>query len=136
MVITRKSQVMLNFLDIRVVINEKEIYPLQKEKPVVVQVARTNTVIVATDGFHFTPRLLVGTEPGVIQYLHVACTIDDNLFFSGFLFTVLALLLGIISDFLPGKILCFLPVAYLLYAFYLRRKYFLKVIVAESPFSK
>jgi hypothetical protein len=54
-VITRKNQVLLSFLKIRVVVNGKDIYPLLNNRPVVITVQENHPKIVVTDGF-ITPN--------------------------------------------------------------------------------
>ncbi|MBS1920342.1 MAG: hypothetical protein JST17_08820 [Bacteroidetes bacterium] len=71
-VISRKNQVLLSFLKIRVVVNGNMIYPLIKNQPLVISVKENHPKIVITDGFHHTKPLEL-----VYHHLH---TIISKLF--------------------------------------------------------
>jgi hypothetical protein len=134
LIITRKSQVLLNFLDVRVVVNGNRIYPLQKEQPVQLFSPSPKVALVVSDGFHITPNLAVALSHQKPTVIHITCAIDDGLFYAGLLLTLIFLLVGLISDFFVGKILCFFPVFYFLYWYYLRRPEFIRVMLTTSTF--
>ncbi len=118
---------LLNFLDVRVVINGNVIYPLRREEPVVITLPQRPTSLVVTDGFHISPPMQVDCFPRQACYLHVVCAIDDGLVYVGILLLAICILVGIISDILLLKFLSFLPLVYFLFHYYINRKAFLQI---------
>ena len=74
--ISRTSQVLLSFLAVRIIVNNKEIYPLLTDKPVVIPVEHNFPKIVATDGFHYTKPLELKYEEPIYYPFKVSCAID------------------------------------------------------------
>lgn len=131
-VIRRSNQLLLNFLKLNVIVNNKDIYPLLNDEPVLVPVSTTKPVLVATDGFHHSkPLRLLYKEPGYCT-VYVTCRIENAqlwvaasllvfLYFSGFLMDVLFL-----------KIMSFVPILIVLFAYYINRKNFIKLVPVQS----
>ena len=118
---------MLSFLKLRVVVNNREIYPLLDGEPVVIPVEKDCPKIVITDGFHFTkPVELVFKEPSYFNF-NVVCAIDDLHLFTAFGFLVLLYLLGFLTGVFIIKALSFLPILWLLFHYYLNRKQFIRI---------
>ena len=116
---------MLRFLDIRVIINDKEIYPLLTTRPVIIPVEKDHLNIVISDGFHFTkPLELVYDRPGYFNF-EVTCRIDDLALLGGLFLLVIFFLLGLFTGLLILQLLSFLPVICLLFFYYVNRKNFL-----------
>ena len=128
-VITRKNQVLLSFLKIRVVVNGKDIYPLTNDKPVVITVQENHPKIVVTDGFHFTKPLELVYHHLNTYYFKVDCAIGDFQLLAGFFFLALLYLTGFYSDIFIVKLLSFLPLMYMLFLYYINRKEFLQITV-------
>jgi hypothetical protein len=61
----------------------------------------------------------------------VDCAIDDNLIAAGFVLMALLYAAGLTSDILFLKLLSFLPVIYFLYEYYLNRKDFIQLRLAN-----
>lgn len=121
---------LLNFLDVRVVINGNVIYPLRRDEPVVITLPKKPSSLVATDGYHISPPLQVECAPRKACHLYVVCAIDDGLFYTGLLLLGVCALVGVISDILLLKFLSFLPLLYFLFHYYIRRRAFLQVRMA------
>lgn len=118
---------MLSFLKLRVVVNNRDIYPLPDTEPVVIPVEKDCPRIVITDGFHFTkPLELVFKEPAYFNF-NVVCAIDDLQLLTAFLFLVLLYLLGFLTGIFIVKALSFLPIIWLLFRYYLNRKEFIRI---------
>ena len=117
----------MNFLNVQVIINGKEIYTLPKEQPVLVAMSKNVVSLVATDGFHVTQPLEL-EYPGPKTYrLKVVCAIDDNLLLTGALLLLILFFVGIISDIFIFRLLSFGPILYFLFFYYLNRKTFLQI---------
>ena len=106
-IIARKNQVLLSFLNIRVIVNNKEIYPLLTTQPVIIPVEKDQLSIVITDGFHFTrPLRLTYDQPGYFNF-EVTCIVEDLQLPGGSLLLVICFLLALFTGFLVLKILSF-----------------------------
>jgi len=127
-VITRKNQVLLSFLKIRVVIDKKQIWPLADCNPVVITLAENDLQLLATDGFHFSrPLTLHYPKEGTYFRLKIVCAIDDRSLLTGALILVVSYLLGFYTGFLLLKIISFLPLIYFLLYYYVNRRDFIQV---------
>jgi hypothetical protein len=130
-IFTRKNQVMLSFLKLRVVVNNREIYPLVDSEPVVIAVEKDCPKIVITDGFHFTkPVELVFKEPSYFNF-NVVCAIDDLHLYTAFCFLVILYLLAFFTGILAIKVLSFVPIIWLLSHYYFNRKQFIRITQAD-----
>jgi hypothetical protein len=111
-----------------VIVNNKEIYPLLSNKPVVIEVKENYPRIVVTDGFHFTrPVELTYKVPSYYRF-KVACTIDDLQLLGGSFFLIFLYLLGFFTGFFILKLLSFVPVICFLAVYYLNRRSFIKIV--------
>lgn len=126
-IVTLKEQVLLNFLKVRVIVNDKDIYPLLNHEPVVIPVEKDNPKIVITDGYHFTkPLQLTYRQPGYFNF-NVVCAIDNLQLLAAGLILAILYLLGFWTDFFFLKLLSFTPIAWMLAYYYINRKGFLKL---------
>ena len=109
------------------IVNNKEIYPLTNEDPVVIEVYDKHPRIVVTDGFHFTkPIDLNYTQPSYYHF-KVVCSIDDMQLLGNIFVLIVFYLLGFFTGSLVLKLLSFLPILYLLFAYYIDRKSFIQI---------
>jgi hypothetical protein len=118
---------MLSFLKLRVVVNNREIYPLLNTEPVIIPVEKDCPRIVITDGFHFTkPVELNFKEPSYFNF-NVVCAIDDLHLYTALFFLVLLYLLGFMTGIFIIKALSFVPILWLLFQYYLNRRQFIQI---------
>jgi len=118
---------LLGILNVRVIVNNKEIYPLTNEDPVVIEVYDKHPRIVVTDGFHFTkPIDLNFTQPSYYHF-KVVCSIDDMQLLGNVFVLIVFYLLGFFTGSFVLKLLSFLPIFYLLFAYYIDRRSFLQI---------
>ena len=109
------------------IVNNKEIYPLTNEDPVVIEVYDKHPRIVVTDGFHFTkPIDLNYTQPSYYHF-KVVCSIDDMQLLGNVFVLIVFYLLGFFTGSFVLKLLSFLPIFYLLFAYYIDRKSFIQI---------
>ena len=126
-VISKKSQILLSFLKVKVIVNNKQIYPLLNDKPVLIEVENSNTKIVISDGFHFTaPIELNYTQPS-FYYFKVCSPVTDIQLWGGVFLTAFLFWLGMRTHFLLIQITSFIPVCILLILYYLKRRSFIVV---------
>ncbi len=118
-------------MKVRVIVNNKEIYPLLNDKPVVIPVDLNYPRIVVTDGFHFTkPLELVYEEPSYYTF-DVSCAITDLQLMGGFFFMVLFYLLGFWTDVFLIKLISFVPIILFIFFYYINRKKFIRLVPAR-----
>jgi hypothetical protein len=119
--------VLLSFLKVRIVVNNKDIYPLLSNKPVIIPVEENYPKIVATDGFHFTkPLELVYQEPSYYKF-RVDCAIDDLQLLGGSFLLVMLYLLGFFTGIFLIKLLSFAPIVWFLFLYYINRRDFIRI---------
>lgn len=131
LVVTRKSQLLLNFFNIRVVVNGNQIYQLDKEQSVVIPLENNRPKLVVTDGFHYTQSLEVACQRITTYYLKIVCAIDDNLIAAGMVLLGLFYIVGLVSGIPLLQALSFLPIIYFLYYYYINREEFIKVKLVQ-----
>ena len=107
--------------------NDKIIYQLDKETPVIVPLVSNRANIIITDGFHFSYPYNIECNPKSIQHLKVSCTIEDEELIIGFFLILLFYAAALSSDILILKLMSFLPILQFLNQFYIRRKAFIRV---------
>lgn len=128
-IITRKNQALLSFLKIRVIVNNKDIYPLLDTAPVIIPLEDDHSKIVVTDGFHFTkPIDLVFKQPSYFNF-NVVCAIDDFQLWAAAAMLIILYLLGFFTGIFIIKLLSFLPIIWFLF-YYINRKDFIKIVRA------
>ena len=121
---------MLSFLKITVVVDNKEIYPLLNDQPVVISVNDDHPKIVITDGFHFTkPLELAYCEPSYYNF-EIVCAIDDLQLLGGFFLLIFFYLFGFLTGFFLLKLVSFAPIIYFLFLYYINRKKFIRITSA------
>jgi hypothetical protein len=112
---------------VRVIVNNKEIYPLLSNEPVVIEVKDTHPKIVVTDGFHFTKPIELNYKQPSYYHFKVVCSIDDIQLIGNCFVLIFFYLLGFYTGVFAMKLLSFLPIVYLLFAYYIDRKSFLQI---------
>jgi hypothetical protein len=126
-VITRKNQVLLNFLRVRAVVNGKEIYPLSNKRPVTITVMQNNPKVVITDGYHITKPVELVYHHLDTYYFKVICAIDNTQLLAGSFLLIVLYLIGIYTGLLIIKLTSILPILYYLFYYYINRKDFLQI---------
>ena len=109
------------------IVNNKEIYPLTNEDPVVIEVYDKHPRIVVTDGFHFTKPIDLNYKQPSYYHFKVVCSIDDMQLLGSIIVLIVFYLLGFFTGNLILKLLSFLPIFYLLFAYYIDRKSFIQI---------
>jgi hypothetical protein len=126
-VVTRKKQILLSFLNIRIIVNGSQIYPVRHGQRVVISVDRNNPKIVVTDGYHFTKPLELVYHHLHTYYFKIVCAIDDTQLVAGFSILVVFYLLGFFTGFFALKLLSLFPILYFLFLYYINRKEFIQI---------
>ena len=125
--ITRKKQILLRFLSIRVIVNGVEIYPVKQGERLVISMESNNPKVVVTDGYHFTKPLELVYHHLHTYYFKIVCAIDDTQLLAGCCLLALFYLLGFATGFLVLKLLSLFPILYFLFLYYINRKEFIQI---------
>jgi len=126
-VITRKKQILLSFLNISVIVNEKEIYPVKPGQRIVISIEKNNPKIVVTDGYHFTQPLELVYHHLHVYYFKIICAIDDTQLVAGSGVLILFYLMGFVTGIFILKLASLFPVLYFLFLYYINRKEFIQI---------
>ncbi|HET6766052.1 MAG TPA: hypothetical protein VFH08_01590 [Chitinophagaceae bacterium] len=118
---------LLSILNVRVIVNNKEIYPLSNTEPVIIEVQDSHPRIVVTDGFHFTRPIDLTYKQPSYYHFKVVCSIDDLQLLGNAFVLIVFYLLGFFTDSFVLKLLSFLPILYLLFAYYIDRDSFIQI---------
>ncbi len=108
--ISRESSLLLNFLNLRVIINGKSIYQLEKKGSVAIGLKENRPNIVVTDGFHYTRPVMLTFKQLNVYYLQVVCAVSNDQIIAGILCMLLGGSVGMISGILVMKLIAFLPI--------------------------
>jgi len=82
---------------------------------------------VVTDGFHFTKPIELTYKQPSYYHFKVVCSIDDLQLLGNFFVLVVFYLLGFFTGSFILRLFSFLPVLYLLFAYYIDRKSFIQI---------
>lgn len=118
---------LLSILNVRVIVNNKEIYPLTNTDPVIIEVKDKHSRIVVTDGFHFTRPIDLSYKQPSYYHFKVVCSIDDLQLLGNAFVLIVFYLLGFFTGTFVLKLLSFLPILYLLFAYYIDRNSFIQI---------
>ncbi|HEU4860581.1 MAG TPA: hypothetical protein VFT15_12125 [Chitinophagaceae bacterium] len=121
-------------LNVRVIVDNKEIYPLSNTEPVIIEVKDNHSRIVVTDGFHFTRPIDLTYKQPSYYHFKVVCSIDDMQLLGNAFVLIVFYLLGFYTGTLALKLLSFLPIVYLLFAYYIDRNSFIQI--KQDKFAK
>jgi len=114
-------------LNIRVIVNNREIYPLLTDEPVIIEVYDNHPKVVVTDGFHFTKPINLDYKEPSYYHFKVVCSIDDLQLLGNVFVLIVFYLLGFYTGSFALKALSFLPIFYLLFAYYIDKKSFIQI---------
>ena len=109
------------------IVNNKEIYPLNNTEPVIIEVKDNHPRIVVTDGFHFTRPIDLTYKQPSYYHFKVVCSIDDMQLLGNAFVLIVFYLLGFFTGTFVLKLLSFLPILYLLFAYYIDRNSFIQI---------
>ena len=127
---------LLSILNVRVIVNNKEIYPLNNTEPVIIEIKDNHPRVVVTDGYHFTKPIDLTYKQPSYYHFKVVCAIDDMQLLGNFFILALFYLLGFLTGVFILKLVSFVPILYLLFAYYMDRNSFLQIRQDRSLRSK
>lgn len=124
--VVQKNHLMLRFLELRLVVNGMHIYPLRKNKPVLITVPTNPSRLVVTDGFHISRPLDLRYRQRIGRF-KVVCAIDNDLLVGGLIFMLMFFSMGATSGVFVLQLFSMLPLVYILFLYYIRRKEFIQI---------
>ncbi len=126
-VVVKKPQLLLRVSRIRIVLDGKDIYPLENNKKVVIDVDHNNPILVVTDGYHISRPLELVYYHLNTYYFRVECGMDDGQLIAGLCLTFVFFLVGLVMRMWVFPLLSLAPVLYILFLYYINRKDFLSL---------
>jgi hypothetical protein len=127
-IIKSKKQLLFSFLNLRAIVNGREIYPLNAIEPVIIPVIQNNPRLVITDGYHITKPLKLVYKEIPIYCFMVDCAITDLQLIIGFIIIIGFFVSGLITGVLILQVFSFLPLIYFIFFYYLNRKEFIRLV--------
>jgi hypothetical protein len=125
-VVVQKNHVMLGFLKLRLVVNGMHIYPLRKNKPVLISIPTNPSRLVVTDGFHISQPVELRHRQRT-GYFTIVCAIDNDMLGGGVIFMLMFFAMGSTSGVFVLQLFSMLPIIYILFLYYIRRKEFIQI---------
>lgn len=107
--------------------NDKNIYQLDKNKPIIIPLANKHSKIVVTDGYHYTKSLELAYHQIHTYYFKVVCAINDEQLALGAILLSLFYFAGLTSGIIFMQVISVLPILYFLYWYYINRNDFLQI---------
>lgn len=126
-VIVKKPQLMLRLSRISVILDGKDIYPLESGHKVLIDIDHNNPVLVVTDGYHISKPLELVYHHLNTYYFRVECGMDDGQLISGLSISLLFFLTGLLTHWVIFPLLSLGPIFYILFLYYILRKDFLSL---------
>jgi hypothetical protein len=108
-------------------VNGHFIYPLVRNRPVVIDMPTNPTKLVVTDGFHITSPLNVTYAKNYTRYFTIVCIIEDAQLIIGFILTLVLYAMGLTSGIIFLQMLSMMPIFYFLFLYYIKRKDFIRI---------
>ena len=124
--VVQKNHVLLRFLKLRLVVNGMHIYNLRKNKPVLVTMPTNPSRIVVTDGFHITQPVDLPYRQRT-SYFHIECAVDNDVLVGGLIFMLMFFAMGSTSGVFVLQLFSMLPIGYVLFSYYIRRREFIQI---------
>jgi hypothetical protein len=118
---------LLRLSKIRIVLDGKDIYPVENNQKVTIHVDHNNPIVVVTDGYHISRPLELVYHHLNTYYFRVECGMDDGQLVSGLTLTTVFFLAGFFTHWLVFALLSMAPILYILFLYYIRRKDFLSL---------
>jgi hypothetical protein len=108
-------------------VNGHYIYPLIRNKPVVIDMPTNPTKLVVTDGFHITNPVNVTYSKGYTRYFTIVCIIEDAQLIVGLILVIVLYAMGFTSGIVFLQLLSMAPVLYFLFVYYIKRQKFIRI---------
>lgn len=125
--IVRKKRLLLRLLPLRMVVNGSDIYSLREKQPLIISTRHCPAQLVVSNGFHFSPPVQLDTLQQDKYALEVDCQIDDIRILSTVFVTILLFGFYWITGMRGMQVAANIPLLYLLWLFYFRRKQMLVI---------
>lgn len=108
-------------------VNGRVIYPLVKNKPIVIDMPSNPSRLVITDGFHITQPMEFKYSYRDKNFFKIVCAIEDEQLIVGFLIIALLYAMGATSGMFVLQLISIAPIFYFLFLYYINRKEFIQI---------
>lgn len=102
------------------------IYNLRCKNPVLVTMPTNPSRIVVTDGFHITQPMELRYRKQMTCF-NVVCAIDNDVLVGGLIFMLMFFAMGATSGVFILQLFSMLPIFYILFLYYVKRKEFIQL---------
>jgi hypothetical protein len=118
------DQWILRLLKVRIILNGKDIYELQKNRPSVIEIFEPSCILTLTDGFHHSKRFQVNFKTKYVYRLKVSSILDNGRLIFLLLLTLFFFAMAILNELFWLKLVSFIPLILILYFYYIKRDSF------------
>lgn len=108
-------------------VNGNRIYNLTRNQPVVIDMPTNPTRIVVSDGYHMTHPINLVYTVKPVRYYTIACVVEDAQLLVGFILMGIVYAMGLTSGIIFLQLLSVMPIVYLMYVYYFRRRKFIRI---------
>lgn len=129
--IFRQRQLLMRVLRLWVVIDDKNVFDLIEEKPLMIEVDHLPIKITANNGYHSSKPFYIRKPIIAPLYIEIGCTADNGLLWGGILLSILFFILFFATEFLFFLVFANFPLFYLVYRFFIKHKEFITVSVLK-----
>jgi hypothetical protein len=136
MIVLRKRQLLMRLLKLSIVIDDKNIYDLKEENPLLIRTDYSPTKIVAQNGYHSSKPLYIKKNTNDHVYLEVSCKANNTKLWAGLTLSVLLFVLFIVTHAVVFLILSNLPFLFLMYRFFVKHNEFITIGILDAEKKK
>jgi len=121
----------MRVLKLWVVIDDKKIFDLAEEKPLMIEPGNQPVKIIAQNGYHSSKPLYVNINPKEPLYIEVGCTADNARLWIAVISSALFFALFFVTGFSIVLLIANIPFLFLIYLFFIRHEEFITVSVLK-----
>jgi hypothetical protein len=123
---------LLRVLKLYIVVNDKHIYQLKEQQPLVIEENNLPIKIVAENSFHFSKPLIIKKYSHSPILIGIGCEVDNGRLWGGLLFSALLFTVFFVTRFYLLLLLANLPLVFLFYKYFLNPKAFITIEILKK----
>ena len=134
--IFRQRQLLMRVLRLWVVIDDKNVYDLIEEKPLMIETDHLPIKIIANNGYHSSKPFYIKGSLNTPVYIEIGCTADNDRLWGGILLSFFFFILFFTTEYIFFLALANFPLFYLVYQFFIKHNEFITVSVLKIEQNK
>ena len=127
MIVLRQRQLLMRFLTLWIVVDDKNMYDLVEEKPLLIEADYSLTKIVAQNGYHSSKPLYIKKDSDKPVCIEVGCKADNTKLWVSLILSFLLFVTFVITHFAIFLVLANVPFLFLMYRFFFKHEEFITV---------